>query len=163
MRAMKEDALKTEIKVLLTTLVPEGQRTQAQDSLFETMPSLGALWLAIQKGKDGAGFEMNYLPSMRIGLLGSRKVVVVEPHALWTYAARAATEKGAEKIKNLAGAVKFMKDADRNTWKDFGEKDGKNNIWFVTTGYRDILFVPTAYVCYESVLPAADFIGTIGI
>ena len=147
-----EDLVKNifEGDVLLPKIVPEG--ININDTIF-----------GVIKDKQTFNAETGFLPSIRIGLGGSRVVVTTRFQPLFQYLQHIGTiaigaSGNPEAVKkHMSALYSWRKTAAQEDWKRF-KAATTQEVYHCTVCPNDILYIPTGFAWGEKI-SGADFVG----
>jgi hypothetical protein len=109
---------------------------------------------AIAKDKMTCSPEFGHIPNIRLGIRGTRYVVVAPTHELLVYLV------GMSNVPvDLAKVNHWLKTTNVDGLKTFIDKSPSHAVFCGTVGPGDVLYIPAGHLFYERISGISDFLG----
>ena len=103
------------------------------------------------------GFEVGCLPTMRLGLLGARRVGVSRFTDIGAYVRNIKGGKALSMPISSSHVTEWLKKATTQDITNFYKENV--NMWWGTVGPNDLLYIPAGFIKFESTLDKAPVYG----
>ena len=115
---------------------------------------------AVAKNREFYGMEHGYMPIVRLGWTGARKVFCVRMRQLIEYVTHKQQPPSGKTIVTFKAVNDFLKSASLDDLKKFmAAESNANVVYHSTLGPQDGFYLPAGWGFAEQVMSAADFVG----